>query len=202
MLDATARRLITPALDYGGARIARSGVRANTVTVAGILIGVLVIPALAFEAYGLALVVVLANRLIDGLDGAVARYSQITDLGGYLDIVGDFLFYSAVPFGFALARPEENALAAAFVIFSFVGTGASFLTYAIMAAKRGITTEVRGQKSLFYLGGLTEGTETIAFLALICVFPGNFSLLAWIFGAACWITTVSRMLAAAAEFRN
>ncbi|MDP6720006.1 MAG: CDP-alcohol phosphatidyltransferase family protein [Pirellulaceae bacterium] len=202
MLDATARRLITPPLDFVGAQIARAGVQANTVTVAGLLIGALVIPALAFEAYGLALIVILANRLIDGLDGAVARFSQITDLGGYLDIVGDFLFYSAVPFGFALARPEENALAAAFVIFSFIGTGASFLTYAIMAAKRGITTEVRGRKSLYYLGGLTEGTETIVFLILICVFPDSFSLLAWIFGAACWITTISRMLAAATELRD
>ena len=202
MLDAAARRLITPPLDFAGARIARTGVRANTVTFAGILVGALVIPALAFEAYGLALAVVLANRLIDGLDGAVARYSKITDLGGYLDIVGDFLFYAAVPFGFALARPEENALAAAFVIFSFIGTGASFLTYAIMAAKRGITTEVRGRKSLYYLGGLTEGTETIAFFVLICVFPNSFTLLAWIFGAACWITTISRMLAAATELRD
>ncbi|MDP6058011.1 MAG: CDP-alcohol phosphatidyltransferase family protein, partial [Pirellulaceae bacterium] len=119
MLDAIAQRVITPPLDFVGARVARTGVRANSVTVFGLLIGGLVIPALAFEAYGMALAVVLVNRLIDGLDGAVARYSQVTDLGGYLDIVGDFLFYSAVPFGFALARPEENALAAAFVIFSF-----------------------------------------------------------------------------------
>lgn len=202
MLDATARRLITPALDMVGAQIARSGVRANTVTVVGLLIGALIIPALAFEAYGLALVIVLTNRLIDGLDGAVARNSQITDLGGYLDIVGDFLFYAAVPFGFALARPEDNALAAAFLIFSFIGTGTSFLTYAIMAAKRGITTEVRGRKSLYYLGGLTEGSETIAFLVLICLLPYNFSLFAWIFGAACWVTTVSRSFAAVIEFQD
>ena len=202
MLDAAARRLITPGLDYAGARLARIGLKANVVTIAGLAIGALVIPALAFEAYGLALVIVLFNRFIDGLDGAVARFSGITDLGGYLDIVADFLFYSAVPFGFALARPEENALASAFVIFSFIGTGSSFLTYAIMAAKRGITTEIRGQKSLYYLGGLTEGVETITFLALICLFPNNFSLLAWIFGAACWVTTISRIFAAAIEFAD
>ena len=108
MLDAAARRLITPGLDYAAARLARIGLKANVVTIAGLAIGALVIPALAFEAYGLALVIVLFNRFIDGLDGAVARFSGITDLGGYLDIVADFLFYSAVPFGFALARPDEN----------------------------------------------------------------------------------------------
>ncbi len=202
MLDAAARRLIAPGLNFAGAQLDRTGLRANSVTIVGLAIGGLVIPALAFEAYGLALVIVLFNRLVDGLDGAVARSSGITDLGGYLDIVSDFLFYSAVPFGFALARPDENALASAFVIFSFIGTGASFLTYAIMAAKRGITTEIRGQKSLYYLGGLTEGTETIAFLVLICVFPDNFTLLAWVFGAACWVTTTSRIFAAAIEFAD
>ena len=202
MLDATARRLIAPGLNFVGAQLARTGLRANGVTIVGLAIGILVIPALAFEAYGLALVIVIFNRLADGLDGAVARSSGITDLGGYLDIVSDFLFYSAVPFGFALARPDENALASAFVIFSFIGTGASFLTYAIMAAKRGITTEIRGQKSLYYLGGLTEGTETIAFLVLICVFPDSFTLLAWVFGAACWVTTTSRIFAAAIEFAD
>jgi phosphatidylglycerophosphate synthase len=202
MLDAAARRLIAPGLNFAGAQLARTGLRANGVTIVGLAIGSLVIPALAFEAYGLALAIVLFNRLVDGLDGAVARSSGITDLGGYLDIVSDFLFYSAVPFGFALARPDENALASAFVIFSFIGTGASFLTYAIMGAKRGITTEIRGQKSLYYLGGFTEGTETIAFLVLICVFPDNFTLLAWVFGAACWVTTTSRVFAAAIEFAD
>ncbi len=202
MLDPITRRVVTPPLDYIGAGISRIGVGANTVTGVGVLVGMFVIPALAFEAYSIALVLVIVNRLIDGLDGAVARASKITDLGGYIDIVGDFLFYSAVPFGFALARPEENGLAATFIIFSFIGTGTSFLTYAVIAAKRGITTEVRGQKSLYYLGGLTEGTETIAYLVLICIFPNHFVLISWIFGAACWITTASRILAAKIEFQS
>ena len=186
MLDPITRRVVTPPLDYIGAGISRIGVGANTVTGVGVLVGMFVIPALAFEAYSIAL----------------ARASKITDLGGYIDIVGDFLFYSAVPFGFALARPEENGLAATFIIFSFIGTGTSFLTYAVIAAKRGITTEVRGQKSLYYLGGLTEGTETIAYLVLICIFPNHFVLISWIFGAACWITTASRILAAKIEFQS
>ena len=59
-----------------------------------------------------------------------------------------------------------------------MGTGSSFLAFAIMAAKRGLSTDLRGRKSLYYLGGLTEGTETILFLALACLLPAWFALLA------------------------
>lgn len=111
------------------------GVKANQITVFGFVMGVLSIPSLSQEYYGLALIFVVLNRLMDGLDGAVARVQEPTDLGGYLDITLDFIFYSAVIFGFALANPTENALAASFVIFSFMGTGSSFLAFAIMAGK-------------------------------------------------------------------
>jgi len=111
----------------------------------------------------------------------------------------DFIFYSAVPFGFAIGHPEA-ALPAAFLIFSFVGTGASFLAYAILAAKRGITTELRGRKAIYYLGGLTEGAETIALFAAICLWPAWFGPLAWLFGAACWLTTAARISAAVRSF--
>jgi phosphatidylglycerophosphate synthase len=157
------------------------------------------VPALAVGRYDLALVAILANRLADGLDGAVARAAGPTDLGGYLDIVLDFLFYSAVVFGVALGRPHE-AVWAAFLIFSFVGTGASFLAYAIIAAKRRVTTETRGRKSIFYLGGLAEGTETILAFVLICLFPAAFPWIAGAFGAMCWITTASRIWQAARAF--
>lgn len=195
MLDSRLRRLTDPPLARAARRMAAIGITANQVTVTGFLVGLLVLPALACRLYGLAAVVILLNRLADGLDGAVARCrGSSSDAGGFLDIVCDFLFYAAVPFGFALADPA-NGQAAAFVIFSFVGTGSSFLAYAIMAAKRGLSTSLRGQKSLYYLGGLTEGGETIAFLLAICLFPQAFQPLAWLFGGLCWITTASRILA-------
>lgn len=202
MLDATLRPLIDPPLNYVGERLSKAGVTANTVTVAGFLIGMGAVPALAFDQPLLALAAIALNRLSDGLDGAVARHSRPTDAGGYLDIVFDFIFYSAVPLGFALMAPQENALAAAFLIFSFVGTGCSFLAYAIVAAKRGLSTEIRGRKSFYYLGGLTEGTETIAFLFLVCLLPGWFPELAYIFGALCWVTTASRVWAGWGTFRH
>lgn len=199
MLDAAMRRIIDPPLDAAGRRVAALGLGANTLTLGGFAVGLLAIPLLAFESYGAALAAILANRLADGLDGAVARHRGPSDLGGYLDIVCDFLFYSAVVFGFALARPE-NALPAAFLIFSFVGTGASFLAFAAIAAKRGLTSAKRGRKSLYYLGGLTEGTETIAAFVALCLFPDAFAAIAYGFGLLCWITTAARILTAWRSF--
>jgi phosphatidylglycerophosphate synthase len=201
VLDARARRVIGPALDRIGAALARWGVAANTVTVVGFLIGVAAWGALAAGAHVVAATLILANRLADGLDGAVARHNGLTDLGGYLDIVCDFIFYAGVPFFFAVGRPDE-ALPAAFLTFSFVGTGCSFLAFAVIAAKRGLATEARGRKSIYYLGGLTEGTETIGVFLLICFLPEHFGLIAWTFGAACWLTTTSRVIIAVGAFRG
>jgi hypothetical protein len=100
-----------------------------------------------------------------------------------------------VPVGFAIADPA-NALAAAFLVWSFVGTGTSFLAFAIFAAKRGIATTARGTKAIYYLGGLTEGTETIAVFAAFCLFPRRFREIATVFGALCWVTTASRIASA------
>ncbi|MBM3549236.1 MAG: CDP-alcohol phosphatidyltransferase family protein [Alphaproteobacteria bacterium] len=199
MLDARLRPLIDPMLDRLGRPLAAGGVSANHVTLLGFAIGLGAVPALAAGFYACALLLILASRLLDGIDGAVARASAPTDFGGFLDIVCDFVFYAAVPLGFALADPA-NALPALFLVISFMGTGASFLAYAVLAAKRGISTEIRGRKAFYYLGGLTEGFETILCFTLMCLFPASFPLLAWIFGAMCWITTASRVLAARSAF--
>ncbi len=201
MLDPMMRRLIDPPLSVAGRSLAGVGISANAVTWTGFVIGVGAIAALAFQQYWLALALILANRLADGLDGAVARHAGVSDLGGYLDIVLDFLIYSGVIFGFAVGRPDQ-ALPAAFLIFSFVGTGSSFLAYAIMAAKRDISTDLRGRKSLFYIGGLTEGTETIALFVAICLLPQWFAWLAYGFGALCWLTTGARIAAALDAFKD
>ena len=184
MLDGKIRRAIDPILNRFGSTIARGGIGANAITVTGFLIGVGAWAALGFEQHLLALILILSNRIADGFDGAVARQTGTTDLGAYLDIVLDFIFYAGVPFFFAVGRPE-TALPAAFLVLSFVGTGTSFLAFSIIAAKRGLTTASRGRKSIYYLGGLTEGAETIAFFVLICLFPQHFGAFAWIFGGMC-----------------
>lgn len=193
MFDARIRPLIDPPLARLAASAHRAGWTADSVTIVGFASGMLALPAIAFEVYGLGLFLILLNRLFDGLDGAIARLTQKTDRGGFLDIALDFIFYSSVPFAFALADPFDNALPAAFLIFSFIGTGCSFLAYAIIAEKRGLSTDIQGQKSIYYLGGLTEGFETIALFVFVCLLPTWFPIFAWIFGALCWITTATRL---------
>ena len=157
MFDARIRPLIDPPL----ARLARAAVNAgwtaDGVTLGGFAIGLLAIPAIAFEAYLIGLAFILLNRLADGLDGAIARITEKTDRGGFLDICLDFIFYSSIPFAFALADSFQNALPAAFLIFAFIGTGCSFLAYAIMADRHGLSTDIRGRKSFYYLGRIDRG---------------------------------------------
>lgn len=202
MLDARLRRIIDPTLDRLAGHLASRGLSADQTTLTGFAVGMMAVLMIAIGQYGAGLGLILLNRLLDGLDGAIARHTRLTDLGGFLDIALDFIFYASVPFAFALADPERNALPAAFLILSFVGTGTSFLAFAIMAAKRGLTSDLRGRKSLYYLGGLTEGTETLLAFALACLIPTWFPVIALVFGGLCWLTTATRFLVARAELAD
>lgn len=193
MLDSLSIKIIKWPLAQSAKLIDKCGVTANQTTLFGFALGCFALPALMAEQYTLALAFILLNRICDGLDGALARIQGITDAGGFLDISLDFLFYSLIPFGFVIANPEQNAVAGAFLIFSFIGTGSSFLAFAIMAGKRGIDNPVYKHKSLYYISGLTEGTETIGCFVLFCLFPQHFAVIAYIFGAACWFTTFTRI---------
>jgi phosphatidylglycerophosphate synthase len=193
MLDGLSIKIIKWPLAQSAKLFDKCGVTANQTTLFGFALGCFALPALMADQYKLALAFILLNRICDGLDGALARIQGITDAGGFLDISLDFLFYSLIPFGFVLANPEQNAVAGAFLIFSFIGTGSSFLAFAIMAGKRGIDNPVYKHKSLYYMSGLTEGTETIGCFVLFCLFPQHFAVIAYIFGAACWFTTFTRI---------
>ena len=166
-------------------------VTADQVSGLGFVLGALTVPALAFGFYGLALVLLALNRLADGLDGAIARINGPTDRGAFLDIALDFVFYALFPLGFALADPAY-ALPAAVLIASFVGTGSSFLAFASLAAQRGLRAAEYPNKGIYYLGGLTEGFETIAVFAAMALFPAWFPLLAYGYAAACCLTTALR----------
>ena len=201
MFDAQLRPLIDQLLNPIGRGLVTLGVTANQVTMIGAAFGLIAAGCVAAGLFYPALWFVIANRVIDGLDGAVARASRSSDFGGYLDIVSDFIFYSAIPLAFAVARPE-TALAAAFLIFSFIGTATSFLGFAILAEKHQVTTQIRGKKAFYYLGGLTEGTETILLFLAMLVWPDYFSLMAIVFGILCWVTTGTRIYAAYRQFND
>ena len=199
MFDAKLRPLIDRGLDPIGHRLAGYGISANDVTIAGAGFGLLAFIFIAVDLTFFGLWMIILNRVADGMDGAVARASGQTDFGGYLDLVVDFIFYSAIPLAFAIATPE-HALAACFLCVSFMGTAVSFLGVAILAAKHNISTEIRGKKTFFYLGGLTEGSETILIFCAMALWPNYFAYLAWGFGFLCWVTTGTRIYIAYSMF--
>jgi len=193
MLDRYATALIRPAVGAAARVLARLGVGANTITALGFAIGLLGAALIATQNYQAGLALLLLSRVCDALDGAVARQSQVTDAGGFLDITLDCVFYASIPLAFAIAQPEANALAAATLLAAFVGTASSFLAFAALAAKRGISNLDTPDKSLYFLGGLTEATETLACFVAMCVWPEHFATLAYGFAALCALTTVTRI---------
>jgi len=199
MFDSRLRPLIDPPLNAAGRALARSGIGANAVTLAELDPALGAGLAIAHQHYQLALALIVLNRLLDGLDGAVARANGISDLGGYLDTLADFAFYIAVPLGFGFAA-AANTAPAMILIASFTLTGVSFLAFAAIAAKRGEQTTAHGTKSFFYSTGIAEGAETIAVFAAMCLWPAQFPVIAFAYAALCLLTVVQRSLMARRAF--
>ncbi|KAF0101174.1 MAG: CDP-alcohol phosphatidyltransferase [Hyphomonadaceae bacterium] len=199
MFDAKLRPIIDPPLNYCGRIMANTGISANQITIAGAVFGVASGFAIANENYVLGLGLILLSRIFDGLDGAIARATKNTDFGGYLDILCDFVFYLAVPIGFAFAN-SANILPALLLIASFTLTGISFLAFATLAAKNGIETEAHGTKSFFYNTGIAEGAETILVFVVMCLVPDRFALIAYVYAVVCIVTVIQRTMIAKREF--
>ena len=193
MLDRAASTLIKPAIDRLARILADWGLGANQMTVIGFGIGIGAAALIATGHFMAAAATILLSRLCDGLDGAIARRTHTTDAGGFLDIALDFIFYAAIPLAFALADPARNALPAALLLAAFCGTMSSFLAFAVIAAKRGMDNLAWPDKSFYFLGGLTEATETLACFIAMCIWPQLFPLLAGIFAAMCLVTTGTRI---------
>jgi phosphatidylglycerophosphate synthase len=193
MLDRVLLPRISPALNRAAQALVRLGVGADAVSWAGFALGMAAAAMIATRHWGAGVALLLASRLLDGLDGAVARASTPTDRGAFLDITLDFLFYASIPLAFALADPLRNALPAAVLLAAFIGTGSSFLAFAALAAKRGMASAAYPSKGLYYLGGLTEATETLACFVAMGLWPQAFPPLAYGFAALCMITVVARL---------
>ena len=173
-------------------RLSSYGVAADALTVTGFLFGISSAALIVIGHDRTALIPFFLNRLFDGLDGAVARLAGPTDRGAFLDIALDFAIYAMIPLAFALADPTQYAMAACLLLASFMGTASSFLAFAVIAAKRGATSTGFPQKGIYYLGGLTEGTETIAAFTAMCLWPDHFPAIATVFSALAVLTTLMR----------
>ena len=193
MLDRLALKMLKPATEATARRLARRGVTADQVTLAGFALGMAAAVLVATGHGPAAILPLLANRALDGVDGALARLSSSSERGAFLDISLDFVFYAAIPLAFGLADPGANALAAAVLLAAFVVTGTSFLAFAVLAEKRGLKSTIYPSKAFYYLGGLTEGTETIACFLAMCLLPQHFALLAYGYATLCALTAATRL---------
>ena len=195
MLDRFALKLVKPSTEWAAARLAARGVTPDQATLAGFGFGMLAAILVAFGHTGLAILPLLLNRALDGVDGALARLNGTSERGAFLDISLDFVFYAAIPLAFAALAPEANALAAAALLAAFTATGTSFLAFAVIAEKRGLKSTAYPSKSFYYLGGLTEGTETIACFLAMCWWPEHFAAIAYVYAALCALTAATRLVA-------
>jgi phosphatidylglycerophosphate synthase len=195
MLDRIALKLVKPPAEAAAARLAAHGLTADQATLAGFGFGMVAAIMIVNGFTMAAILPLLINRALDGVDGALARLSATTERGAFLDISLDFVFYAAIPLAFAALAPEANALAAASLLAAFTATGTSFLAFAVMAEKRGLKSTAYPSKSFYYLGGLTEGTETIACFLAMCWWPEHFVIIAYVYAALCVLTAGTRLVA-------
>ena len=202
MIDGIAKRMIEPAMARAARQLSALGITADQVTIVGFALALGAAALIATGNLVIGLVVIIASRICDGLDGAVAREAGASDFGGYLDIVLDFAFYGLIPFAFALFDPVNNAVPAGFLLLAFYVNGASFLAFAAVAEKRGLTTDARGPKSFYFASALAEAGETLAVFMLACLVPAWFPLLAYGFGAICILTASLRIVTARSLFRR
>ena len=155
----------------------------NTITVLAMIVGLASAGAAALQWYWLALGLWLLNRVLDGLDGMVARaHARQSDFGGYLDIVLDFVVYAAVPIGLYLGHPSGvNAIGLIVLLSAFYVNAASWIYLSAILEKRAAGASARGElTSVTIPNGLVGGAETILFYTLFLVFPG---VLPWLFTA-------------------
>jgi phosphatidylglycerophosphate synthase len=200
MFDRHLLALSKPLVDAVALRLHRLRLTATQISIGGFAFGLVAVVLISLGEITWAILPLLLNRICDGLDGAVARLDKPTDRGAFLDITLDFLFYAGVPLAFAFCRPTENALAASVLLASFIGTGVSFLAYAIMAEKRGEKSTAYPSKSFYYLGGLTEGFETVLCFVLMCLWPQHFVVFAYVYAVLCTVTTMTRIVAGWVQF--
>jgi phosphatidylglycerophosphate synthase len=177
------------------ARLVR-GVHPNWVTLAALMVA-LGAAWLAFQQVTLgAALIWLVSRILDGLDGTVARLNNLqSDFGGYLDIMCDFVAYAVIPIAVVMAWPSaENWLSVAFLLATFYVNAASWMYLSSLLEKRAVGAAQRGEvTSVTMPGGVVGGTETVAFYTIFLLFPAWLSLLFWGFGGLVILTIGQRL---------
>ena len=196
MFDRSIQKIIQTPLKLIGKYLLKY-ILPNQLTFVGFILGIIMCFLIYFQLFDLALIFLIFNRIGDGLDGVMARLTSPTPSGGYFDIVADFIIYAGFVLSFGLSNPDK-LLISALLLFSFIGTGTTFLAKAAVQHQVDQNKHLNNQeneikKSFYYSAGLIEGTETILFMILCLIFPYYFNLIGFIFFILCLITIVSRI---------
>lgn len=202
-LRALKRQALAPAVSRLAPRLHRRG--ALPVTALALVVGVGAALAAATGAFAVALVAWLASRVLDGLDGEVARsLERADDLGGYLDLLADYVVYGVVPIGAAVgatapwsplgsdSSPWIWPAVAALLATYYVNLGSYAVLAALMEKRGRIVRRGGAPTSIVMPAGLVEGFETIVLVTLMLAFPGQ---LAW------WFVLTAVLVAATAGQR-
>ena len=179
-------------------------IKPNHMTLLGFILGLLMCVLVFFQFYLTALILLVLNRLCDGLDGTMARLTIPSPLGGYLDIVFDFTIYSGFVLAFGLSNSNYTIISMV-LLFLYIGTGTTFLARAAIQTQLDKIPESSDSKkelpkSFYYSSGLIEGTETTIFMILCLLLPNFYIFISIIFGILCLITFVSRIIVCYKEF--
>ena len=197
MFDRSIQRLIQKPLSFLGKFLLKI-LQPNQITFIGFFFGILMCFLIFIHSYFLAILFLFLNRLCDGLDGVMARQTSPSPLGAYLDIILDFIIYAAFVLVFSLEN-EINLLTGVFLLFTYICTGTTFLTQAIIQPQLDYSQQqdnVEGEipKSFIYASGLIEGTETIFFMFLCLIMPKAFPILGFLFSVLCLITAIFKLI--------
>ena len=193
MFDRQIQKLTQRPLQYI-AKLFLKFISPNHMTLIGFSLGVLMCFFIIIDQYLIAMIFLFLNRLSDGLDGAMARLQNPTPLGGYLDIVLDFLIYGGFVLSFGITE-QNNTFLSMILLFCYIGTGCTFLAKAAILpslSNQNLNEEI--PKSFHYAVGLVEGTETIVFMVLCLLLPNFFIYFSFIFITLCLITIVFRII--------
>ena len=190
MIDRAVRARLAPTLDRAAAGLQAVGVAPGMLTLLGLVLGLGACVAAARSAWAPALVLWLASRLADGLDGPVARRRASTELGGVLDFVADFVVYSGFVVGVAVARPQSR-LACVVLLATYLVNNVALLSFSSVIERLGL--ELGDERSLRLTTGLAEGAETIVVYVLFCLTPSASTTIAWAFAGLVGLTAVQRV---------
>lgn len=198
MFDRSIQRLTQKPLSILGKFLLKI-FKPNQITIIGFFFGIVMCFLIFIHSYFLAILFLFLNRLCDGLDGVMARQTSPSPLGAYLDIILDFIIYAAFVLVFSLQN-EINLLTGVFLLFSYICTGTTFLTQAIIQPQLDYSQQdhddVKDEipKSFIYASGLIEGSETIFFMFICLILPKAFPILGFLFGILCLITAIARVI--------